>query len=240
MVRPDDWGEFGLPEGIQLLVVVFILGIVIVIGTAVWVVSTLARGALVSGVDSANAGGAPTFGKAFGAAWRKAWTLIGIGILPAIPALLLLIAGVAGLATYMGWSRMLSAPTAIGPNYLVLSIVGALACVALPIAMVLGLLQTFANRAAMLEGVGVFAAYKRGLAVLFDNIGSAILLFLIQVGINIAVGLLTMLPVIVMALCCVFWPVLLLLQGAVAAYMSTMWTLAWGQWTGREGQTLAA
>jgi len=37
---------------------------------------------------------------------------------------------------------------------------------------------------------------------------------------------------VVMALCCVLWPVLLLVQGAIASYFSTLWTLAWREWTG--------
>lgn len=28
------------------------------------------------------------------------------------------------------------------------------------------------------------------------------------------------------------WPLLLLIQGAIAAYFSTVWTLAWREWTG--------
>jgi hypothetical protein len=91
---------------------------------------------------------------------------------------------------------------------------------------VLNLLRVFANRACMLEGHGVFAAYRRGIRVLVDNLGSAVLLFLIQAGIGIALGIVLLLP----ALCCLLWPVLLLVQGTAAAYFSTMWTLAWRRW----------
>jgi hypothetical protein len=62
--------------------------------------------------------------------------------------------------------------------------------------------------------------------VLVDNLGSAVLLFLIQAGIGIALGIVLLLP----ALCCLLWPVLLLVQGTAAAYFSTMWTLAWRRW----------
>ena len=33
------------------------------------------------------------------------------------------------------------------------------------------------------------------------------------------------------ALCCVLWPLLLMAQGMAAALFSTMWTLAWRWWT---------
>jgi hypothetical protein len=84
----------------------------------------------------------------------------------------------------------------------------------------------------MLEDQGVFAAYKRGLNVLVENIGQAILLFVLQVVINLGIGLAMILIGPVMVLCCILWPVLILIQGAIAAYFSTMWTLAWRDWTG--------
>jgi hypothetical protein len=105
-------------------------------------------------------------------------------------------------------------------------IVGAFTCVALPLVLILNLLRTFANRACMLEGCGVFAAYGRGFRVLVENIGSALLMALIQVGLGIAMGLVLLLP----ALCCLLWPLLLLVQGTAAACFSTMWTLAWRRW----------
>lgn len=39
-------------------------------------------------------------------------------------------------------------------------------------------------------------------------------------------------PRALLALCCLFWPILALIQGAIAAYFSSMWTLAWRRWTG--------
>lgn len=104
-------------------------------------------------------------------------------------------------------------------------------CLAVPVMMILGLLQSFANRACMLEDEGVFAAYGRGLNVLFENFGQALLLFIIQVAINIGIGLVMILPTIAIVLCCL-WPVLIVIQGAIAAYFSTLWTLAWREWTG--------
>ncbi len=104
-------------------------------------------------------------------------------------------------------------------------------CILVPIALVLNLLRTFANRACMLEDLSVFDAYKRGWNVLVANIGPAIVLFVIQVVINIAVGLLMFIPGLLMALCCILWPVLILIEGTKAAYFSTLWTLAWKEWT---------
>jgi hypothetical protein len=107
-----------------------------------------------------------------------------------------------------------------------------LACIFLPIALVLGLLQAFANRACMLEDTGVIAAYRRGLNVLVQNIGPVLILFALQIVINIVLGVALFLPGLVMVLCCILWPLLLLIRGAITAYFSTMWTLAWREWTG--------
>jgi hypothetical protein len=232
---PQDWQwspdrpmrDLGLPV-LPMLVILFLVAIATIIALAVWVVSTLARGALIAGASAVDSGSVTSFGETFAIAWRKGWTLLGIGILPALPALFLLLVALGGTGAYLGWEQVVHGlDPFIGPRNVWL-ILGSLTCVALPLVLALNLLRTFANRACMLEGRGVFPAYGRGFSVLVDNFGSALLLFLIQVAIGIALGLVLLLP----ALCCLFWPLLILVQGASAAFFSTMWTLAWRQWAG--------
>jgi hypothetical protein len=55
-----------------------------------------------------------------------------------------------------------------------------------------------------------------------------VILFLIQVAIGLGIGLVLILP----ALCCLLWPLLILVQGVSAAFFSSMWTLAWKEWVG--------
>lgn len=50
-----------------------------------------------------------------------------------------------------------------------------LACIALPLALVLELLRALANRACMLEGLGVLDAYRRGIEILVENLGVALM-----------------------------------------------------------------
>jgi hypothetical protein len=212
------------------------LAIVVIIGLALlalvfWVVASVARGGLIAGVSAADEGQSSSFSQAWNAGWRKGWRLLGIGILPAIPTLLLVITGVlfglasAGLSAYVGRN-------AVGvPNAGLGVLVAVLACVLVPLALVLGLLQTFANRACMLEDLGVFASYRRGLSVLVDHLGPALILFLIQVAISVGIAVVGFLPGILLALCCVLWPLLILVQGAISAYFSSLWTLAWRGWT---------
>jgi hypothetical protein len=107
-----------------------------------------------------------------------------------------------------------------------------LACILVPLALILSLLRTFANRACVLEDLGVIPSYRRGWNVLLENLGPAIVLFLIQIGIGIALAIVGFLPGILLALCCLLWPLLLAIEGGIAAYFSTAWTLAWRTWTG--------
>jgi hypothetical protein len=218
--------ELDLPV-ISTLVPLVLVGVVLIIAMAVWVLSTLARGALIAGASEVDADRVTSFGQAFAVAWRKGWTLLGIGVFPALPTLVLFLGALGAAAIYVGLPPVIDGLDQVaGPRNIWL-ILGMLTCVALPFVFVLNLLRAFANRACMLEECGVLAAYKRGFSVLIDNIGSGLLLFLIQVAVGIALGLALLLP----ALCCLVWPLLLLAQGTAAAYFSTMWTLAWRLWT---------
>lgn len=49
------------------------------------------------------------------------------------------------------------------------------------------LLRNFAERACILENLGVFAAYRRGWA-LIHNLGPAIVLFLVQIALTIVLA----------------------------------------------------
>jgi hypothetical protein len=241
-VRPRELlREIGVPA-LTLAVVLVLLALALTVGIALWVVSTIARGGLIAGASTIDAGAASSFSQAWSAGWRKGWTLLGIGILPAIPGVILVVMGLgtagmlAGVYGY-GLTGGEIAPLLLSGPAVILA---ALACILLPIALLLSLLQTLANRACMLEDLGVFASYRRGINVLLQNIGPALVLFLIQIAIGIAVGIAMFIPGILILLCCVLWPLLLLINGAKTAYFSTLWTLAWREWTGQVVETAAA
>jgi len=131
------------------------------------------------------------------------------------------------------WVAGLRTFGATGPAVAVLlPILAAVLCILGPIALVLNLLRVLANRACMLEELGVLASYRRGTEVLMANLGPAVILFVIQVVLTMGIGLLMAAPGLLACLCCFLWPVLLLLQGAMAAFFSSLWTLAWREWTG--------
>jgi hypothetical protein len=235
-----DLGRKGYSLGIPLGVAV--VGIGLVIGLALWVISTIARGGLIAGVNTIETGGVSGLGQALSAGWQRGWTLLGIGVVPAIPGFVLSLAGLVAFGAMAGVQRVMRDGAVFQPRSNLVVIVLALVCVAAPLMLVLSLLRTFANRACMLENLGVLASYRRGLSVLIENIGSALILFVLQIVISIGLAIVTLFPGILLALCCFLWPVFLFAQGAMAAYFMTLWTLAWREWTGldRVGETVPA
>lgn len=228
---PDFRGDLDVPV-LAIIAGLLFISIAVVVGIVLWVVATVSRGGLIAGVSTIDGGGASSFGAAWNAGWRKGWRLLGIAVLPAIPGFILLIAGLGAAGVLAGVYGLLGDRSAWAPGAGIGVLFAVLACVLLPVALVLGLLRTFANRACMLEDLGVIASYRRGVNVLIENIGPALILFLLQIVIGAVLAVILFLPGLIMVLCCILWPVLLLIRGAIAAYFSTMWTLAWREWTG--------
>jgi hypothetical protein len=229
--------DYGAPFrnlDLSILAIVGILTLIIVlflVGLAFWVVGTISRGGMISAVNDIETGKPSNFSSAFQAGWKKGWRLIGIDLIPSIPGWALLFGGVIVFLSYGGFGELMEGvwPYAgMGP-FLPLIL---LSCLLLPVIFFLSLLQTFAVRACMLEDLGVIASYKRGFKVLADNIGPALILFLIQIAVSIGLFIVLIIPGFLMALCCLLWPLLILIQGATTAYITTLWTLAWREWVG--------
>ena len=235
---PGQFSEFGdeiAALAIGAVGVVFVLICIgLFIGIVLWVISTVARGGLIASVDSIEAGEKSSFSQAWGAGWNKVWTLLGISLLPAIPAMIMFVIGLLGMAAYGGIFALFGEEftetvglAGLGTVFTILM------CIFVPIMLVLMILRNFAERACMLEDQGVIDAYRRGANVLMENIGQAIILILLQIAIFIVLGLVLFLPGLFALLCCCLWPLLLLLQGAIEAFVSALWTLAWRTWTGQ-------
>lgn len=229
---PQIEGEFA---GLAIGLIIALICVGLVVGIALWVVSTIARGALINGVDSIESGEKSSFSQAWRAAWQRVGTLLGVGFIPAIPGFVLFVVALLGLVAYGSASAILGEELANTLGSAELGIIAVLLlCIIVPVALALSILRTFAERAAMLENLGVVASYKRGWNVLMSNIGEAAVLFILQVVIFAVLGLVLFVPGVILAVCCFLWPLLLIVQGAISAYISTLWTLAWNTWTGKE------
>jgi hypothetical protein len=208
--------------------------LILIVGIVLWAISTIARGGLIASVDSIESGEKSSFRQAWSAGWHKVGTLLGIGILPAIPGLILFVGGLLAFGAYGGINALIGDEfdSVFGSTGLGITL-AVLACIVVPIVLVLSVLRNFAERACMLEDLGVIDSYRRGMDVLRANLGEAIILFLLQIVIFIILGIVLFIPGIVLVLCCLLWPLLLAVQGAVSAFLSTLWTLAWRTWTGQ-------
>lgn len=220
--------------GLAVGVIIALVCVAIVIGLILWAISTIARGGLIAGVDTIDSGGKSSFSQSWRAGWQKVWTLLGIGLIPAIPGMVLFVVGLLGFAAYGGVFALFGEDFAgaLGGAEIGIIVV-LLLCIVGPIALVLAIIRNFAERAAMLENLGVIDSYRRGWNVLTANLAEAIILFLLQIVIGIALAIALFVPGIIAVICCFLWPLVFIFQGAVTAFISGLWTLAWNTWTGR-------
>ena len=85
----------------------------ILIGIALWVVSVIARGGLIAGVQQVEDEGGTRFGQAWRAGRKRFWSLFGIGILAGLPSFLIMMAS---LAVLLAACSSPPAPTATAPE----------------------------------------------------------------------------------------------------------------------------
>jgi hypothetical protein len=223
-------------------VVLLVICVVFLIGLALWVVGRIAEGGLINGVDEIESGRPSSFTLAWSAGWNRGWQLALIGLIAALPGLLLLI--ILGIMFY-GYvvsanGRLLLDAFASQDSTQIFDALarssafwGLVLVVFCPFALVgwaLAAIRAFADRACMIENKGVLDSYARGWEVLRNNLGQAILLLLIQIGLGFGVGVLLILPSLIVSVCCLLLPLLWLVSGTLQAYFSTLWTLAWREW----------
>ena len=222
--------NLGLPA-FAVVGILILASLAVIIALAVWVIGLMSRGGLIYGADAVSRGQEATFMDSLRAGWGKGWRLVGIGLVPAIPVFLLMLSAFFSAGFYISGRTIAREGQFYNlPGFFIPVL--AVTCVLILLALLLSLLRTFANRACMLEDRGVFDSYRRGFEVLGDHFGQALVLFLLQIAISIGIGLLLLMPGILVALCCLLWPLFLLVQGTFAAFYSTLWTLAWNEWTG--------
>ncbi len=178
---------FALLSGLILVLICLALIVAIVL----WVVSVIARGGLIAGVQQVEEEGSTSFGKAWSAGVRKFWTLFGLGILAALPLILLIIIGVILLALgiFVGIGLMEVGEAAPILTIVLVSIIcgGFLLCGLFILVVVLEQIRIYGERAAILEDLGWIDAFKRGWQVLKDNLGATIILWLIFFALGIVI-----------------------------------------------------
>jgi hypothetical protein len=231
----------------------------LLVGLALLIISIIARGGLVAGVAQAEDEGSTSFARAWAVGATRFWTLVGITVLTALPIILLVAVLLLGIFALAGGTAFLSSQgdNSVGP------VIGLLFaclcpgfCLVFIVGFVLSLIQLYADRAAILEGLGWIDAFKRGWQVLRANLGPTIVLWLIFLLLSLVIGAIIaaitlpiLLPLIALtgigggdfpegvALVAVCGLGLLatvlgaILNGIIMAFTSATWTLAYRRLT---------
>lgn len=239
-------------------VVLAIICLLFILAIVLWVVSVISRGALIAGVAQVEDEGGTSFRSAWAAGRKKFWTLFGLGVLAAIPMIILVLLGIIVLIMGIaGGVGLLETEEAAGiPTIVMFSLVCGifLCCGLVPLGIVLEQIRIYGERGAILEGLGWIDAFKRGWQMIIENLGATILLwliffalglvffaitfvlmfalaapFLILLGITDAGGW-TIAPVVCMGLIAVIFSALI--RSVATVFISASWTLAFRELTG--------
>jgi hypothetical protein len=257
----SDWNRWGyhyqfdrIPS--ELIALMVGLGcLAILIGIALWVISVIARGGLIAGVQQVEETESTTFLGAWRVGRKKFWTLFGISVLAAIPIIILVIAGIAAIMGMFVVGGVMDGRS-VGVAEVLLSIFcGGTFCCGLAIAVIiLSQIQTYAERAAILEDMGWLDAFRRGWQVLKENLGPTIIYWLIFFALGIVIIFVIMSGVFALAapLIAIFssidpgpWLAVPLCFGGllgillaavvgsiITTFTSATWTLAYREFTG--------
>jgi hypothetical protein len=254
----SDWGRVSpniAPAVIGLLIALACLAVII--GIALWVVSIMARGGLIAGVQQVEDEGSTRFVQAWRVGRGRFWTLFGITILASIPTFIAVLIGVGVLVLLIvGTVGAFNTSEGAGAAGVVASVLcgGTLCCGAIVLAVVLEQIRVYAERAAILEGLGWIEAFKRGWQVLKENLGPTIILWIIFAAIGfvfaavILGGLFALLapffallgteqlgPWILVPFACgglIAAIIFALIRSVIETFTSASWTLAYRELTG--------
>ena len=271
-VRPDfNFQVSGSPEDLAPFLRLFewlsrpavfvpLLGGGFVLGLIFFVVASLAEGALIGGVQQASNGQA-TLGSALAVGQNRLWPVLIVRLLIGVSLVAPLLIVLIPILLYFG--RVIFA-TGVPPREIV-AVFGALFACLLPLVCLLALMSIFlgwlevlALRAMVIEGLGVWAALRRGWQLLRGNFGRILSLWFILVIAQIVVGYAISLPLgliggasalplllefaatgrfpsrglIPLAMgASIAWVISVAVGGVILTYVSSLWTLAYQQFT---------
>ena len=227
--------------GIGLICLLWVIGIFL---------GTIGRIGLIRGTSEADGGTENLiFGKLFSESLPYFWRVFGLSLIVAIPVLVVLAAGFAGLLAFAISASGGSDAAVVGLVAMVPLLI-ACVCILVPVMIVIGLIVRQAERAIVLEGMSVLPALSRGWEVFRNNLGPILLMAIILFIIGLAVGFVIAIPVFLIVIptmfafvagdaqnttplilmgigLCLYIPVSLVLNGIVIAYTESAWTLTY-------------
>ena len=263
------WESFADVQGFIAPIIgmiILICCVFLLLGIALWVVSVIARGGLIAGVQQVEDEGKTTFRTAWVAGRRKFWTLFGLGILAALPMIvvgLILALGVAaGIAAGVG---MLEVEEWLGISTIIITAIvglGLICCGLFVVGIILEQIRVYGERAAIIEDLGWIDAFKRGWQVLKENLGATIIFWILFAALGVVlmiimfvamlglavpafIGIALLEPqtwMIVPGVCLglLFIIFIAVAKSVITTYISSSWTLAYREMTIVEPDELEA
>ena len=214
------------------IIAVFVLVVLALIVLSVFL-GTIGRIGLIRGTYQAEQGTASlVFGELFSGSMPYFWRVFGLAFL-------------IGLLTFLVFIPfILFGVLTAGVGFLCLL---PLFCILIPLVLAVSVVVEQANAAIVIENLGIGDGLRKGWEVVRNNVGTMIVLALILFIGSAVVGFIIALPVVLAVLpvvfgaatnntnplwfgvvcCALYFPVLLLLNGVMTAYMQTVWALVY-------------
>ena len=265
--NPDEWqrsgaGLFGLTAQVGQGVLgnaVLILGIVVVailLALLFIIMATISQGALADSVAAIDRGEGRRFGSAFSSGIANFWRVLGYFVVFILIALGLLV--VIGIPVALLIGGTFAATQSIGARVSVAVIVGIVAILLLIVVFIpLSIVGQYALREIVVRRERVLGSVGSGYSLFRRNIGRSLLLWLIQLGLSIGlgiafllllliVGLVLFIPTIALAIAgystaaiiagvpagLIVFLLFLVATGAIGTFSHSYWTLAYLRITG--------
>lgn len=173
-----------------------------VLGIVLWLVRLTAQTGLIDAVSRIDAGEKVTFGDAFAAGTSKLGRMVGVNLLMFGPFVLLallsagIFLGTAGTAFYKGTVGDGNVDSLFAGMGIFAVCFGLLACLLLPVLLVVTIVYPFAQRGAVLRDLSVMDSVRHGWQVVRANLGEVFILAILFLVIGAVFGVVTLIVLI--------------------------------------------
>ena len=232
---------------------VAIITVSIALVCIIWIIAvflgTIGRIGLIRGTWLAETGGNLSFGPLFSESMPYFWRIFGLSLLVGLPFLIVIGSLISGaLAFGIGLSRGSDA-SALGFLALMPFLIGCI-CLLIPIGFVVSLIVRQSERAIVLEDAGILTSLSRGWDIFRNNLGPIVVMAIVLAVIGLVVGFVIAIPILIvvvpatfafmagngpnwnvmlfaLACTCLLTPFLWLINGILASYIESAWTLTY-------------
>jgi len=235
--------------------VIILFAFICIVWIIALILSSIGRAGLIRGAAQVENGAESLiFGQLFSESTPYLWRILGLSLLLSLPALIFVVIAAVFAISLVATTSTGNPSAAMGGVAMIPILIGC-CCLFLPVMFVLGMIGQQAQRAIVLEELGVFPALSRGWEIFRANLGPIILMAIILAVIGVVAGLIVAIPIFIvvfptmlayvagngqsasplifMGICiCLYFPVALVLQGIVTSYTETAWTLTYMRLTG--------